>query len=301
MVASNNSINNTVGGSDPALTNTLTVQNTGTGAATVNMQAGGTSGGNIWTQYTVGTRRSYAMGVAQNGTATPSFVISTNNSGTVDPTSGIKPWSMNTNGGLTLTTQPCFMGFLNQPLPPTTGMGVWPSPVTGEGTIFQIGSTPGTAYTADFDLGHNLNLSTGVFTAPIAGIYWLEANCIPTNLTQTETLAQLEIANFPPSGVFPFPPSEQWQLGLFSPSNGGTGTAFSGIGIEACGDSCPVNHTFQVTLQCIGYHDMAAGDQAAAYIMVAGGQHPPGYGAKYVALLSNGGDHLTYFAGVLVA
>ena len=67
-------------------------------------------------------------------------------------------FAMSTSGERTLPLQPMFYAYLA-----TTD-----SDVTGDGTVFQIGS--GNAWTESFDIGGDFN-TNGIFTAPVAGRY----------------------------------------------------------------------------------------------------------------------------------
>lgn len=87
MVTINNSINNTVGASNSGVTNTLTVTNpsdTASSQAQILTTVGGTSSGDVWQQFSIGSTTSWAIGIdnsdsdklkittAASGTATPS-------------------------------------------------------------------------------------------------------------------------------------------------------------------------------------------------------------------------------------
>ena len=94
MVTINNSINNTVGASNSGVTNTFTItnpSNTASSAAQLLTTVGGTTAGNAWHQYTVGTAASFAMGVL-NG-ATPVFNMTYAASGTANPSTATPAWT----------------------------------------------------------------------------------------------------------------------------------------------------------------------------------------------------------------
>lgn len=87
-MATNNGINNTVGASDSGLTNTLTVQNTSNTAssqATNNIIVGGGTSGDVWTQYTIGSTTSYAIGL--DNSDSDRLKINYSASGSVNPSS----------------------------------------------------------------------------------------------------------------------------------------------------------------------------------------------------------------------
>jgi hypothetical protein len=84
-------------------TRTLTVENTSDTAssqATQNIKVAGTSAGDAWTQYTVGTTRSFSIGI-DNSDASDSLKFTTDADGTVDPSSGTFLGAINpSTGGL---------------------------------------------------------------------------------------------------------------------------------------------------------------------------------------------------------
>lgn len=89
MVSINNAVNNTTGASNSGVTNTFTVQNpsnTANSQATANISVGGDTAGDVWTQYTIGSATSYAVGVDNSNSNY--FGINYANSGTVNPSSG---------------------------------------------------------------------------------------------------------------------------------------------------------------------------------------------------------------------
>lgn len=89
MVASNNSIDNTVGATISGVTNTMTVQNpsnTASSAAQALITVGGTTSGSPWMQWTVGSTRSWALG--QNNSDSQKLYLNYASAATVSPTTG---------------------------------------------------------------------------------------------------------------------------------------------------------------------------------------------------------------------
>lgn len=124
------------------VTRTLTVQNTVDAAssqATQNIQVAGATSGDVWSQYTIGAVRSYAWGI--DNSDSDFLKLTTNNSGTIDPSSGteIMHYDATNNvtifGGGTPSISPSILGavrsinggastFEVQNLSNTTGSGV---------------------------------------------------------------------------------------------------------------------------------------------------------------------------------
>ena len=89
MATVQNAINNTVGGANSGATNTFTVtnpSNTASSAATEKITVGGATAGDAWTQWSVGTAQSYALGV--DNSDSDKLKITSAASGTIDPSSG---------------------------------------------------------------------------------------------------------------------------------------------------------------------------------------------------------------------
>lgn len=179
MVKILNNINNTIGASNAGVTNTLTIQNPDNSNAASHAQSlltvGGTSGGNPWQQWTVGTTRSYSMGIT-NTTAEESLRINTNNSASVSPITGTNLWNMRTSGVRTMPLQPAFQ--------------VWATSaqtnVTGDGTPYVI------QYATEIgDQGSNF--STPNFTAPVTGIYFFCSTLAMTGLGPAHTFMRSRI------------------------------------------------------------------------------------------------------------
>lgn len=87
--------------STAASTRTVQIQNTdntsGTSSARENILVGGTAAGDPWTQYTIGTARSWAIGLDNSDNDTLKF--KTDADATVDPSSGTFIGAMTTAGG----------------------------------------------------------------------------------------------------------------------------------------------------------------------------------------------------------
>lgn len=156
-----NIINNTVGGSASGGTNTMTIENTSntaSSAAELEISVGGTSAGDAWTRYTIGTSRSYVTGIDNDDS--DAFKITTTNSATLTPSSGTTVAKCTTDGEWTYPAQPAFQVY----------MSANRTNVTGAGTTYTLAFD-----TETFDIGSDFNTGTYTFTAPVTGKYILTA------------------------------------------------------------------------------------------------------------------------------
>lgn len=156
MPTSNNSINNTVGNSNPGGSNLLSVINldnsSTSSTASCNISVGGTSAGPVWTQYTAGISRSWAIGL---NTSTQNLEIATNASNAVSPNTGTPVFVGTPTGNVTQPNNATFFAYLSG-----TQTGV-----TGTGTIYRV------AFDQTPLIQNPGNFSGGTFTAPVAGYY----------------------------------------------------------------------------------------------------------------------------------
>lgn len=163
MVAINNSINNSVGGSNSGVTNTFTISNdsnTASSAANQQITVGGATASDPQTTYTITGATSFSVGI--DNSASDAFVIAAS---TALGTTNVM--SVATTGQINYPLQPAFVAYLSGNLTNKTG--------------------DGTNYTIIFDstlknIGTCYNTSTGTFTAPVAGTYIFNMNVFLTNL-----------------------------------------------------------------------------------------------------------------------
>ena len=176
MPNTNNNINNTVtqgnfsvnqSTSATAVTCTLAhSDNTNVGStANLIIKTGGTAGGNPFTTYTVNGSASWSTGIDQADSR--KYKVS---QGTI----------VGTNASITITPA----GLINYPLQCAFSAYLLTSLVnqTGDGTV--VG--PVKFDTKLYDIGNNYSTSSGLFTAPINGIYYFTVSILYTNAPATD-------------------------------------------------------------------------------------------------------------------
>lgn len=143
-----------------AATRTFTVSNmdntsASSNAAMVN-SVGGTSGGDAYYQFAIGTARSYSWG--PDTSDSQKLKINTGANATTTPSSGTNLWTMTSAGERIMPLQPCFSA---------NKTSSTANNVTGDGTEYAI-----IFDNVIFQQGSAYSNSTGVFTAPVAGKYF---------------------------------------------------------------------------------------------------------------------------------
>lgn len=171
MVSINNSIGNTIGGSNSGVTNTFTVtnsSNTASSQANEVITVGGGTAGDPYTTYTVSGATNFSIGI--DNSASDAFVIAAS---TALGTTNVM--SVATTGEINF---PLTSAFLAQSAGQTD--------VTGDGTDAAI-----TFATEIFD--QNSDFASSTFTAPVAGRYYL-ATLIGYNQVNTASRFQGQIS-----------------------------------------------------------------------------------------------------------
>ena len=167
----------TFGGAASGSDRTLTVSNTSNTAssdAKVDIQVGGTSAGDAFTQYAVSSGGTFSMGVDNDDS--DSFKISASSAlGTTDVI------EITSAGEMTKPLQPAFLAYLA-----SSDLNV-----TGDGTTYTFGA--GTASTEVYDQGSDY-VTTGTFTAPVTGRYSLRGGMRVGGLLSTHTSGFIAIA-----------------------------------------------------------------------------------------------------------
>lgn len=141
---------------------------------------GGTSGGDAYSVYAVGSTRSYSVGVDTSDSQ--KLKINTTNAATVGPSTGTTLMTLSSTGVRTLPLNPAVFAYVHN-----GGANI--TNVTGDGTVYTI-IFDSTA----LDAGTNFNTTTGAFTAPVAGNYLVIANVTLTGLGVAHTSALLSIS-----------------------------------------------------------------------------------------------------------
>ena len=174
-------------GSGTNFTVSQTDNSNGTSNAAIMAQTGGTSGGDSIVRIAQGTTQSYCWGIDHTDATNISARMKSGSNATTAPSSGdTTVWSMTKGGSRTLPAQPCIKVKLSGDV----------TNVTGDGT----------AYTVIFDSvitdqQSNYNNSTGIFTAPIAGMYLVTAGVTFTGLTALDTTGKVTLTGSDGSAV----------------------------------------------------------------------------------------------------
>lgn len=130
---------------------------------------GGTSAGDPFSRYVIGTARSFAWGI--DNSDSQSFKMVTNNNATAAPSTGSIVYRMDTSGNLALPLNACCTADLNTGLTNATGDGTIINPI-----IFDTDSGN------FFDQNGNYDTTTGIFTANATGKYLVTARVTYTGL-----------------------------------------------------------------------------------------------------------------------
>jgi len=149
--------------------------NTASSTAILEAQTAGTSSGNAFTRYTVGTNTSWAIGCVSQ--ATTPLQIRTTGAATAAPNSGTQVWVATTAGEITKPQQPAFLA--NH-----SGSN---ADVTGNNTVFTL-----TLDNEVYDVNSDFNPATYTFTAPVTGKYLLCAS-VAMQQVNTATFSQMII------------------------------------------------------------------------------------------------------------
>ena len=171
-----------IGSSNAGSSNTLTTTNTDNTSTSsnsaLNVSVGGTSGGDPYTNYAVGSTISYCLGI--DNTDSDILKLNTIAGALATPSTGTNLWKMTSAGEVTMPLQPAFLAYL----------GTSDSNVTGNGATYVLGS--GNALTEVFDQGGDF-VTTGTFTAPVTGRYSLASNFVMGDITAAMTFQGMNI------------------------------------------------------------------------------------------------------------
>jgi hypothetical protein len=160
---------------------TLLVDNTSNTAASravVNVQVAGTSAGDPWFQSTVGASRSFAIGASNANSQ--HLRINTAAGAAVSPSTGTNVWDMSPAGIRTMPLQPAFFAYVTSTIPNVTGDG------TGYTVIFD---------TVSYNIQSCYNNATGIFTAPVTGVYLFTTTVYWGGITASHTSGSVNISS----------------------------------------------------------------------------------------------------------
>lgn len=149
-------------GGDRTLTVTNTDNTNGASNAFNIISVGGTSSGDAFTRYVIGTARSYAWGI--DNSDSQAFKMVTINSALASPSSTNIVMRMDTTGNLALPLNACCTADLNTGLTNATGDGTFINPIIFDNDSGNF-----------FDQNGNYNTTTGIFTANATGRYLVTA------------------------------------------------------------------------------------------------------------------------------
>ena len=176
MAVINNSINNTVGGSNSGSTNTLTISNSSNTASSIalqNITVGGTTAGDPFQTFTVSGTTNWSQGIDNSVTGDP-FVLSAST-------------ALGTTNVMVATTA----GEITKPLQPAfLANGADGANVTGDGTVYVVGTS--TPWTEIYDQNGDFN-TNGTFTAPVTGKYFFSANILISGILVTHTECEIRL------------------------------------------------------------------------------------------------------------
>lgn len=162
MAGTTNSWDNQIAGSYNQIilnagTNGVAIS-TDASAATVNVATG-----SAVKTVTLGSTNSTSSTAIKSGTGN----VAVNSGLTVDST-----------GRMTNIVQPAFSAYKSSAA----------SNVTGDGTLYTV-----ICDTEFFDIGNNFNNSTGIFTAPVSGVYMFTFACMITGIGSSHSTYQLQV------------------------------------------------------------------------------------------------------------
>ena len=143
-----------------------------TSDAQLSHSVGGTSAGDAYDSYSIGSARSYSCG--PDTSDSQAFKMTTAAAATVTPSTGTEIWKMSDIGIRTMPLQPSFFAT-------KTGTN---ANATGDNTFVQV-----VFDNVVDDRNNDYDNTTGLFTAPVLGLYDFSAYVEYTNLTAAHTFA----------------------------------------------------------------------------------------------------------------
>ena len=146
------------------VTKTISETNNSAGSyAEQNIKVAGTSSGDVWSAFSVGTTNQYALGIDNSDSDRLKLTYAANS---VTPSSATQILNFTTAGEITKPLQPCFCATKSSAS----------SNVTGDNTAYQV-----TCTSERFDLNSDYDTGNSTFTSPVTGKYLLGARLNYTN------------------------------------------------------------------------------------------------------------------------
>jgi len=140
------------------------------------IEVGGAASDDPYTEYAVGGANNYATGI--DNSDLDAYKLTTN-TGPTDPSSGTELWKMTQTGARTMAQQPSFIASLS-----ANALNV-----TGDGSVYTLVADNELA-----DRGSDYDNATGIFTAPVTGLYFFTVTfeCSQVAVTHTGCTIRLQ-------------------------------------------------------------------------------------------------------------
>ncbi len=132
------------------------------------LSVAGTSAGDAYTSFSIGTTTQYSIGI--DNSDSDNFKITYDTASTPTPSTASPRMVFTTSGNVLSPLNPAFMAYMDATI----------NNLTGDGTNYTV--IPSIEV---FDVGGNFTLASGIFTAPVTGIYFFGYNCMMNNMNSS--------------------------------------------------------------------------------------------------------------------